>query len=108
MAVVGVMSQGVGDAAGHARGQLLSRLVSTGCAGCITGLVRLKVARRRARLSPTSCAAIRQQRPMRRRERQMHGFRDPRRTQHFLSCFGPLRQHFALPRHTMRAGDHRA
>jgi putative transposase len=35
--------------------------------------------------------------PTRRRERQMCGFRDARRTQAFLSCFGPIRQHFALP-----------
>jgi putative transposase len=44
----------------------------------------------------------------RRRERQMCGFRDARRTQAFLSCFGPIRQHFALPRHQMNAGCHRA
>ncbi|PVX85661.1 putative transposase [Paraburkholderia unamae] len=43
--------------------------------------------------------------PTRRRERQMQGFRDPQR---FLSNFGPIRQHFALPRHRMSAGDHRA
>jgi putative transposase len=35
--------------------------------------------------------------PTRRRERQMCGCRDARRTQAFLSCFGPIRQHFALP-----------
>jgi putative transposase len=29
--------------------------------------------------------------PTRRRERQMCGFRDARRTQAFLSCFGPIR-----------------
>lgn len=46
--------------------------------------------------------------PTRRRERQMQGFRDPRRTQAFLSRFGPIRQHFALPRHRMNAGRHRA
>jgi putative transposase len=46
--------------------------------------------------------------PTRRRERQMCGFRDPRRTQAFLSCFGPIRQHFALPRHQMNAACHRA
>jgi putative transposase len=46
--------------------------------------------------------------PTRRRERQMCGFRDPRRTQAFLSCFGPIRQHFALPRHQMNAARHRA
>jgi len=46
--------------------------------------------------------------PTRRRERQMQGFRDPRRTQAFLSRFGPIRQHFALPRHRMTAAGHRA
>jgi putative transposase len=46
--------------------------------------------------------------PTRRRERQMCGFRDARRTQAFLSCVGPIRQHFALPRHQMNAGCHRA
>jgi putative transposase len=46
--------------------------------------------------------------PTRRRQRQMQGFRDPQRTQRFLSNFGPIRQHFALPRHRMSAGDHRA
>jgi putative transposase len=45
--------------------------------------------------------------PTRRRERQMQGFRDPRRTQAFLSRFGPIRQHFALPRHRMSAARHR-
>jgi len=45
--------------------------------------------------------------PTRRRERQMCGFRDARRTQAFLSCFGPIRQHFALPRHQMNAACHR-
>jgi putative transposase len=46
--------------------------------------------------------------PTRRRERQMRGFRDARRTQAFLSCFSPIRQHFALPRHQMNAACHRA
>jgi len=46
--------------------------------------------------------------PTRRRERQMCGFRDARRTQAFLSSFGPIRQHFALPRHQMNAACHRA
>jgi putative transposase len=46
--------------------------------------------------------------PTRRRERQMFGFRDASRTQAFLSCFGPIRQHFALPRHQMNAQCHRA
>jgi hypothetical protein len=31
------------------------------------------------------------------------GLRDPKRTQKFLSCFGPIRQHFALKRHLLRA-----
>ncbi|CAM2161712.1 hypothetical protein PSAC2689_100136 [Paraburkholderia sacchari] len=44
--------------------------------------------------------------PTRRRERQMQGFRDPQRTQAFLSRFGPIRQHFALPRHRMNAACH--
>jgi putative transposase len=46
--------------------------------------------------------------PTRRRERQMCGFREARRTQAFLSCFGPIRQHFALPRNRMNAACHRA
>ena len=46
--------------------------------------------------------------PTCRRERQMCGFRDARRTQAFLSCFGLTRQHFALPRHQMSAACHRA
>jgi putative transposase len=33
----------------------------------------------------------------------MRGFRDPDRTQAFLSRFGPIRQHFALKRHLLRA-----
>ncbi len=46
--------------------------------------------------------------PTRRRERHMCGFRDARCTQAFLSCFGPIRQHFALPRQKMNAACHRA
>jgi putative transposase len=46
--------------------------------------------------------------PTRRREHQMPGFRDARRTQAFLSQFGPVRQHFALPRHGMNAASLRA
>lgn len=46
--------------------------------------------------------------PTRRCERAMQGFRDPRRTQRFLSRLGPIRQHFALPRHRMGAVAHRA
>ncbi|WP_084664397.1 IS6 family transposase [Pandoraea faecigallinarum] len=41
--------------------------------------------------------------PTRERERRMRGFRVPARTQAFLSCFGPIRQHFALKRHLLRA-----
>ncbi|WP_321884057.1 IS6 family transposase [Burkholderia cepacia] len=41
--------------------------------------------------------------PTRERERRMRGFRDPRRTQVFLSCIGPIRQHFALKRHLLKA-----
>ena len=33
----------------------------------------------------------------------MRGFRDPKRTQDFLSSFGLIRQHFALKRHLLRA-----
>lgn len=36
--------------------------------------------------------------PSRERERRMPGFRDLRRTQKFLSRFGPIRQHFKLPK----------
>ncbi|MGF6666192.1 transposase-like protein [Paraburkholderia atlantica] len=46
--------------------------------------------------------------PTRRRERQMCGFHEAHRTQAFLSCFGPIRQHFALSRHQMNAARHRA
>jgi putative transposase len=45
--------------------------------------------------------------PTRERERRMRGFRDIERTQAFLSSFGPIRQHFALPRHRMHAAAHR-
>jgi putative transposase len=37
----------------------------------------------------------------------MRGVRDPKRTQKFLSCFGPIRQHFALKRHLLRASLYR-
>ncbi len=42
-------------------------------------------------------------RPTRERERRMRGFRNPKRTQDFLSSFGPIRQHFALKRHVLSA-----
>lgn len=45
--------------------------------------------------------------PTRERERRMRGFRDPERTQAFLSTFGPIRQHVALKRHLLRASLHR-
>jgi putative transposase len=45
--------------------------------------------------------------PTRERERRMRGYRDPKRTQKFLSCFGLLRQHFALKRHLLRASLYR-
>jgi putative transposase len=34
-------------------------------------------------------------------------FRDPKRTQAFLSSFAPIRQHFALKRHLLRASLYR-
>ena len=37
----------------------------------------------------------------------MRGFRDPERTQAFLSSFGPIREHFALKRHLLRASLYR-
>jgi putative transposase len=40
--------------------------------------------------------------PTRERERRNRGFLDPKRTPRFLSCFGPIRQHFALKRHLLR------
>jgi putative transposase len=39
--------------------------------------------------------------------RGVRGFRDPERTQAFLSRFGPIRQHFALERHLLRASLYR-
>jgi putative transposase len=45
--------------------------------------------------------------PTRERERRMRGFRDPKRTLAFLSCFGLIRQHFALKRHLLPASLHR-
>jgi putative transposase len=41
--------------------------------------------------------------PTREHEHRMRGFCDPKRTQEFLSCFGPIRQHFAPKRHLLRA-----
>jgi putative transposase len=43
----------------------------------------------------------------RERERRFRGFRDPKRTRAFLSSFGPIRQHFALKRHLLRASLYR-
>ncbi|OTP78446.1 IS6 family transposase [Caballeronia sordidicola] len=45
--------------------------------------------------------------PTRERERRMRGFRSPKRTQKGLSCFGPIRQHFALKRHLLPAALYR-
>ena len=45
--------------------------------------------------------------PTRERERRMRGFRDAKCMQKFLSCFGPIRQHFALERHLLRASLYR-
>jgi len=46
-------------------------------------------------------------RPTRERERRMRGSRDSKRTQAFLSSFEPIRQHFALKRHLLRASLYR-
>ncbi|MGF6292962.1 transposase-like protein [Paraburkholderia youngii] len=45
--------------------------------------------------------------PTRARERRMRGFRAPERKRAFLSSFGPIRQHFALKRHLLRASLYR-
>lgn len=45
--------------------------------------------------------------PIRERERPMRGFRDWKRTRACLSSFGPIRQHFALNRHLLRAPVYR-
>jgi len=45
--------------------------------------------------------------PTRERQRRLRGFRDPARTQAFLSSFRPIRQHFALKRHFLRASLYR-
>lgn len=45
--------------------------------------------------------------PTRERERRMRGFRDRKRTQVFLSSIGPIRQHFPLKRHLLRASLYR-
>ena len=45
--------------------------------------------------------------PTRERERRLRGFRDPKRTRAFLSNFGPIRQHFAIKRHLLRASLYR-
>ncbi|MGF6736215.1 hypothetical protein OKW50_008388 [Paraburkholderia youngii] len=37
----------------------------------------------------------------------MRGFHDPERAQTFLSSFGPIRQHFELKRHLLRASLYR-
>lgn len=45
--------------------------------------------------------------PTRERERLMRGFRGPKHTQDFLLSFGPIRQHFALKRHSLGASVYR-
>ena len=45
--------------------------------------------------------------PTRERERRMRGFQRPERAQIFVSCFGPIRQHFALKRHLLRRSLYR-
>jgi putative transposase len=45
--------------------------------------------------------------PTRERERRMRGFRDPKRTQKFFSCFRPIRPHFAPKRHLLPASLYR-
>ena len=52
---------------------------------------------------PVNNRAENSHQPTRERERRMCGFRDPKRTQAFLSSFGLIRQHFALKRHLLRA-----
>jgi hypothetical protein len=37
----------------------------------------------------------------------VRGFREPKRTQRFLTSFGPIRQHFAIKRHLLRASLYR-
>ncbi|RKF31501.1 transposase [Paraburkholderia fungorum] len=37
----------------------------------------------------------------------MRGFRDPQHTRAFVSCFGSIRQYFALKRHFLRASLYR-
>lgn len=45
--------------------------------------------------------------PRRERERRLCAFRDQKLTQTLLSCFEPIRQHFALKRHLLRASLYR-
>uniref|UniRef100_UPI003857B620 hypothetical protein n=1 Tax=Burkholderia cepacia TaxID=292 RepID=UPI003857B620 len=40
-------------------------------------------------------------------KRRVRGFRLPERTQAFLPCFAPIRQHIAFSRHLLRASRHR-
>ncbi len=46
--------------------------------------------------------------PTRRRERVMQRFKSAGHAQRFLSAFGPIRDHFCLGRHRMKAGEYRA
>ncbi|MFM0642661.1 DDE-type integrase/transposase/recombinase, partial [Paraburkholderia metrosideri] len=72
----------------------------------IPALVNVKQVFVKAAARLNNCAENSHQ-PTRERERRMRGFRDPNRTQEFLSCFGPIRQHFALKRHLLRASLYR-
>ena len=60
-----------------------------------------------SKLRPVHNRAENSHQPTQERERRMRGFRDPKRTQAFLSSFGPIRQHFALKRHLLRASLYR-
>ncbi len=55
-----------------------------------------------------NCRAENSHQPTRRRERGMQRFKSARHAQRFLSAFGPIREHFCLGRHRMKAGEYRA
>ena len=45
--------------------------------------------------------------PARKREQGMQRFKSPGHVQRFLSAFGPIREHFYLRRHRLRAEEYR-
>ncbi|WP_155714051.1 hypothetical protein [Burkholderia cepacia] len=45
--------------------------------------------------------------PKRELKRRVRGFRLPERTQAFLPCFAPIRQHIAFSRHLPQASSNR-